>query len=174
DDGGRTWISLNPPPPDNQGRPSWVHTAMAADGNPGHFDLWYGNPYHVVHKTCAQGATPECSTGQWSTSTVGPGEERHEPNDLAFAQPGDVPAFLVLDSGLYTTPDRGPTFVTIGGGQHGYDALQLYDIAGQVGPDHTDLYFGPQDNCLWASVDDGVNWSNARCPEGFALQMKRL
>jgi photosystem II stability/assembly factor-like uncharacterized protein len=170
DDGGRTWTNLNPPPPDNQGRPSWVHTTSAADGNPAHFDLWYGNPYHVVHQTCTQGATPECSAGQWSASTIGAGE----PNDLAFAQPGDVPLFLVLDSGLYTTSDRGATFVTIGGGQHGYDALQLYNIAGQIHPDHTDLYFGTQDNCLWASGDDGITWSTPRCPEGFALQMKRL
>jgi photosystem II stability/assembly factor-like uncharacterized protein len=169
DDGGRTWVNLNPPAPQN-GRPSWVHAAKAADGNPGHFDLWHGYPYRVVHQTCAQGATPECA-GPWIASAV---DGSWEPNDLAFAPPGDAPLFLVLDSGLYTTSDGGATFVKIGGGQHGYDALQLYDIAGQIHPDHTDLYFGSQDNCIWASGDDGVTWSTPRCFDGFNLQMKRV
>ena len=58
-----------------------------------------------------------------------------------------------------------------GGGVGGYHALQVYEITGQVHPDHTDLYFGTQDNDLWASGDNGVTWPKHVPAEGFYIQM---
>src|SRR5262249_4261744 len=58
-----------------------------------------------------------------------------------------------------------------GGGAGGLNALQIYEGTGQVHPDHTDLYFGTQDNSLWASPDDGLTWPNRVDSEGFYLQM---
>jgi photosystem II stability/assembly factor-like uncharacterized protein len=171
DDGGLTWTSLNPP--QGGGRPSFVKTHLSADENPAHFDIYFGNPYNVVRQTCTSGgAGLRCSTS-WNFITVGPNESPHDPNDLTFGATGNSPRYFLSDSGFYVTADGGATFTVIGGGRAGYNALQIYDVAGQIHTNHTDLYFGTQDNCLWASPDGAASWINPRCEEGFNLQMKR-
>jgi hypothetical protein len=46
----------------------------------------------------------------------------------------------------------------------------VYEVNGQVHPSHTDLYFGTQDNDVWASPDNGASWPAAGCCEGFFFQ----
>jgi hypothetical protein len=52
----------------------------------------------------------------------------------------------------------------------GLSALQIYDLAGTVHASHTDLYFGTQDNGVWASPDGGVTWPVYVPVEGLWLQ----
>src|SRR5262249_49167747 len=63
------------------------------------------------------------------------------------------------------------TWTITGTGNAGYNALQLYEVDGQVHPGHTDLYMGTQDNDIWASGDDGVTWTTDICCEGFFFQV---
>jgi hypothetical protein len=172
DDSGQTWTTLNPPPPTG-GRPSFVETHLSVDGDPTHFDIYFGNAYNVVRQTCTSvGSGLRCS-GPWTGVTVGPNETPHDPNDITYGATGNSPRFLLSDSGIYITADGGATFTVTGGGRAGYNALQIYDVAGQIHSDHTDVYFGTMDNCLWASANDARTWMNPRCEEGFNLQMKR-
>ena len=172
DDGGRTWTTLNPPAAEHLGRPSWLKVSTPLPGNPNRYDLFFGNPYNVVRQTCTN-QSGQNGSGPWTSVTVGPGEDAHESNGFSFDASGSAAQYLVSDSGVYRTSDGGAIFTVTGGGTGGYTALQVYEVAGQVHPDHTDLFIGTQDNCLWASPDDGRNWINPRCPEGFALQMMR-
>jgi photosystem II stability/assembly factor-like uncharacterized protein len=169
-DGGRNWTTLNPPAPAG-GRPSWLKASTALAGHPNQFDLFFGNAYNVVRQTCNNQTGLNCAN-PWTSVTIN-FDGLHDPNGFSFDASGNTARFLVTDAGVYSTADGGMTFTIVGGGAGGYNALQVYEVAGQIHPDHSDLYFGTQDNCLWASPDDGRTWSNPRCPEGFALQMKR-
>jgi photosystem II stability/assembly factor-like uncharacterized protein len=170
DDGGRTWMTLNPPGAAHVGRPSWLDVSTALTENRNQFDLFFGNPYNVVRQTCGSQAGLDCNS-PWTNVTVDP--NFHESNGFSFDASGNTARFLVTDAGVYSTADGGATFTVGGGGTGGYNALQIYEVAGQIHPDHSDLFIGTQDNCVWASADDGRSWINPRCPEGFALQMKR-
>lgn len=174
DDGGGTWTPLNPPPPTlGVSRPSFVKTHLSADGDPTHFDIYFANAYTAVRQTCFnRGSGLRCSTS-WNTITIGPNESLHDPNDITWGATGNSPRYFLSDSGFYVTADGGATFTVIGGGSAGYNALQLYDVTGQIFNDHTDLYFGTMDNCLWASSNRALSWGNARCEEGFNIQVKR-
>jgi photosystem II stability/assembly factor-like uncharacterized protein len=170
DNGGRTWTTLNPPAAAHLGRPSWLKTSTALPNRPNQFELFFGNPINVTRQTCTNQRGLNC-TGPWTAVTVNP--NGHEPNGFSFNASGNAPKLLVTDAGVYGTVDGGTTFAIAGGGTGGFNALQVYEVAGQVHPAHTDLFIGTQDNCLWASADGGRSWVNPRCPEGFALQMKR-
>ncbi|MFL6234555.1 MAG: hypothetical protein ACJ76N_15595 [Thermoanaerobaculia bacterium] len=170
DDGGRTWTTLNPPAA-VPGRPSWLAVSKALPASPGQFEIFFGNPYNRVRQTCTHRSGLNCN-GSWTALNLNPPND-HETNAFAFDASGTAGKFIVTDGGVFNSTDGGKTFQVGGGGTGGYNALQIYEVAGQIHPDHTDLFIGTQDNCLWASPDDGRSWINARCPEGFALQMKR-
>ncbi|HEX5715929.1 MAG TPA: hypothetical protein VF179_07205, partial [Thermoanaerobaculia bacterium] len=172
DDGGRSWTSLNPPGAAHQGRPSWLAVSKELPASPGQFEIVFGNPYNQVRKTCTNRSGSLNCNGSWDPLKLDP-PNALETNGFAFNTWGNVGKFIVSDGGVYNSTDGGETFVVGGGGTGGFNALQIYDVAGQIHPDHTDLFFGTQDNCLWASPDGGRNWINPRCPEGYALQMKR-
>jgi hypothetical protein len=53
----------------------------------------------------------------------------------------------------------------------GLNAVQIYEVASQIHPDHTDLYFGTQDNGFWASGDGGRSWPASTGAEGFLFSL---
>jgi photosystem II stability/assembly factor-like uncharacterized protein len=168
DDGGRSWTTLDPPAAE-PGAPSWLKASTPLPSRPNQYELFYGNPYNVVRQTCTHQSGLDCTAG-WTTVGF---FNLDEPNGFSYDAAGNAPKYLVTDAGFFNTADGGMTFTTAGGGAGGLNALQVYEVAGQIHPDHTDLFIGTQDNCLWASPDGGGSWTNARCPEGYALQMKR-
>lgn len=172
DDGGRTWTSLNPPAISHAGRPSWLAVSKALPASPNQFEIFFGNPYNRVRQTCTNRSGSLNCNGSWTALKLNPPND-HETNAFAFNASGTAGKFILTDGGVFNSTDGGQTFQVGGGGNGGYNALQIYEVAGQIHPDHTDLFIGTQDNCFWASPDDGRNWINPRCPEGFALQMKR-
>jgi hypothetical protein len=165
DDGGSTWTNLNP----NQGssREPWVTTHLSADGNSGHIDVYFGSGLHTIRQTCTNTGGPglRCSTS-WNAVSV----DHDDHNGLAFSTANNCAQYIVTDGGIHGTSDCGATWHVIGNGSGGYHALQVYEMNGQVHPGHTDLYFGTQDNCLWASGDNGGTWPNNVCWEGFFIQ----
>ncbi len=166
DDGGASWANLNPPA--NKGsRLPWVATHLSADGNPKHFDIYFGSGLNTYSQTCTNTGGPglRCSTS-WNTVTL----DHSDQNGLAFSTSGNCAQYIVSDGGIHTTSDCGSTWTITGNGPGGYHALQVYDMTGEVHPTGTDLYFGTQDNNLWASSNNGSTWPNSACCDGFFVQ----
>lgn len=132
-------------------------------------DLYYGNRCGLAKLT----ATPILNTGRfdysgtWTPLNVDHGDMR----DLAFDSFRN-PLLLGTDGGLHNTADGGLNWSFVGGGHSGYNALQITEVRGQWINDvgSHDLYFGTQDNNLWASGDDGATWINPFCCEGFFIE----
>jgi hypothetical protein len=167
DDGGATWTNLNPNQPTCCGRVPWVATHLSSDGNPNHFDIYFGGGVTTVRQTCTNSGGPglRCSTS-WNAVSLDHGDQ----NGLAFSTSSNCAQYIVSDGGIHGTSDCGANWNIIGNGPGGYNALQVYEMNGQVHPGHTDLYFGTQDNNLWASGDNGATWPNFVNWEGFYIQ----
>lgn len=165
-----TWTQIISSTCKKGGRQPWVATHRSSDNNSTHFDIYFGSGLNVFRQTCTNTGGPgtRCSTS-WSTVSV----DHSDQQGLAFSTaPGNNCAqYLVSDGGVHKTTDCGATWTITGSGSGGYDALQIYEVDGQVHPSHTDLYFGTQDNNLWASGDNGITWPNNFCCEGFFLQI---
>jgi hypothetical protein len=172
DDGGLTWTNLNPPLPPRVNRSPWVATHLSADGNPDHFDLYFGNGIDTFRQNCTNRSGPglHCSPRWMRVNT-----DHTDSSDLAFGPSGNCPLYMASDGGVQKTTDCGANWTVTGGGSGGYNALQVYDMNGQIITDdvHTDLYFGTQDNYVWASSDNGTTWPNPIGGEGFHLQMEQ-
>src|SRR5437016_747233 len=108
------------------------------------------------------------------THTTGPGNrcpnswiqlaiDHSDQNGMAFSTGNtNCAQYVVSDGGVHNTNNCGATWSLTGGGAGGLNALQIYEVTGQVHPGpppaQTDLYFGTQDNSLWASSDGGATW----------------
>jgi hypothetical protein len=169
DDGGATWTNLNPNQPTCCGRLPWVVTHLSSDGDPNHFDIYFsgGSGVATVRQTCTNTGGPglRCSTS-WNAVSL----DHADQNGLAFSTSNNCAQYIVSDGGIHGTSDCGATWKITGNGTGGYHALQVYEMNGEVHPDHTDLYFGTQDNDLWASGDNGATWPNNVHWEGFYIQ----
>jgi photosystem II stability/assembly factor-like uncharacterized protein len=132
-------------------------------------DLYFGNRCGLSKLT----ATPISGTnrfdysGSWTVLNSDHGDTR----DLAFDNSKN-PLLLGTDGGLHNTVDGGLSWTFVGGGHAGYNALQITEVRGQWITDigRHDLYFGTQDNNLWASGDGGATWINSFPWEGFFIE----
>ena len=169
DDGGTTWTQVSPG--QCPSRPPWVATHLSADGDPNHFEIYLSGGLNTVRQTCTNTGGPglRCSNiaASWSSVT----SDHADHNGLAFSTANNCAQYMVSDGGVHATSDCGATWAMTGSGVGGYHALQIYEMNGQVHPDHTDLYFGTQDNDLWASGDNGVTWPTNVNWEGWFIQM---
>lgn len=169
DDAGVTWTQVGQACPS---RPPWVALHPSADGKANHFDLYFSGGLDTRRETCTGFGGPglRCATLPTSPNIS---SDHADHNGLAFttSTTSNCPEFLVSDGGVHKTGDCGATWTITGGGANGYDALQLYEIDGQVHPSHTDLYLGTQDNNIWASGDNGATWPSQACCEGFFFQI---
>jgi hypothetical protein len=166
DDGGGTWtqrISGQCP-----SRQPWVAVHLSSDGNPNHIDVYFGSGLSVFRQTCTNTGGPgsRCSTS-WSSVNV----DHADQNGLGFSTSTNCAQYVVSDGGVHKTSDCGANWTITGSGASGYDALQLYEVVGQVHPSHLDLYLGTQDNDIWASGDGGLTWPADVCCEGFFFQI---
>jgi photosystem II stability/assembly factor-like uncharacterized protein len=160
-DGGLTWQALSAPAQSN--RPPFVAAVRSRDGNPADVDLYYGNGIELLRQTCTGALCP----GTWQSLSV----DHTDPSGVAFPAGGSCPGLLVTDGGIHRTADCGTTWTITGSGAGGYNALQMNDVAIQVHPDHSDLYFGTQDNGVWASGDNGATWPFQGGNEGGSFQL---
>jgi hypothetical protein len=140
--------------------------------------LWFGNRCGLATLNATPVPPPVRPTpgpalvrftygGSWTLRGMDHGDTR----DLAF-DPSRVPLLLATDGGLHNTADSGMTWTSIGGGNNGFNALQITEVKGQwiTSLGRHDLYFGTQDNDLFASGDNGVSWINPVCCEGFFIE----
>jgi hypothetical protein len=166
DDGGTTWTPRIAPRCIS--RQPWVAAHLSRDGDPAHIDLYFGTGLNTFRQTCGNTGGPgnRCTTA-WNSVSV----DHADQNGLGFSPSTNCAQFIVSDGGVHKTSDCGATWTITGSGAAGYNALQLYEVDGQVHPSHTDLYIGTQDNDIWASGDNGVTWPGKRCCEGFFFEM---
>jgi photosystem II stability/assembly factor-like uncharacterized protein len=200
DDGGSNWISLVGG--SFSGRPHYVRTRMSPDGNPAHFDMYYSGR----DVTCSN--VPDPTTGQRCPFDSGGNNSpwrflptnslNHDINEIGFDPATNCALYEAGDFGLFR---KGPAisgnacgdpgaWSIAGNSAAGLDAMQLYDLAGQVQypisglgvnvTPFTNLFFGTQDNGLHASFNAaGSPWpcfgGSGFCdPEGSFLQIAPL
>jgi len=169
DDGGVTWTQIGQACPS---RPPWVGLHPSTDGVAKHFDVYFSGGLDTRRQTCTGFGGPglRCTTLPTPANVT---VDHADHNGMAFttSSTSNCAQFIVSDGGVHKTTDCGANFSMTGAGAGGYNALQLYEVAGQVHPTHTDLYMGTQDNDIWASGDNGATWTTDICCEGFFFQV---
>jgi photosystem II stability/assembly factor-like uncharacterized protein len=167
-DAGATW-TLSTTGDGN--RPPFVRTARSVSGRAGEFDVYFGTGVRLLRGSYADGPTPQV-VASWTQVGV----DHADPADVGIGADGSTPLLLATDGGVHRTADKGANWTITGGGTGGYNALQITEVTGQLvggASPHTDLYFGTQDNLVWASADGGASWPWKRCCEGFYLRTER-
>lgn len=161
------------------GRSPWVATNMSRDGIANHYDVYFGNGLKFFRNTCTSGGTGmRCPATDWQQVL----EDHDDQNGLAFDPATRCAKYLVSDGGVHGAVDAnnqttcGSQFSIIGTPVNGYNALQVYELAGTnmsggiMGP-HTDLYAGTQDNSFWASENGGATWPHGCGNEGYHIEV---
>ena len=95
-----------------------------------------------------------------------------DPTDLTFSKSGTL-IFAANDGGVEKSTDSGNTWSKVGIASNSYDAFQIYDVKvvlSQKTLAENDIYFGTQDNNLYASGDNGQKWPGTVVPEGGRFQ----
>lgn len=169
-DGGMTWSNLGAPGPPWPNRPPFVKIAKAPSGGANQFVAYWGNGVDLFRLTFTDSASGPIASGQWAQLNY----DHTDPADLGFDATGQ-PLLLASDGGVHKTPDGGASWTLTGAGPGGYNALQMTEVTGEAlsSPAHLDLYYGTQDNWVWASGDGGVTWPANRLWEGFYLRTER-
>lgn len=154
----------------NRNRPLFVRTAWSLNEKTDNYDVYWGDGARVFQRATA--TTGSSSTmGSWTQMTI----DHADPADVGFENDNKTPLLLLTDGGLHKTTDKGENWKLTGGGPHGYNALQITEVTGQLheNGESADLYFATQDNSIWASPDLGQTWPTSRCCEGFFLNIMR-
>lgn len=143
--------------------------------------VWTGHGwdgYQVIRATAEEFRA--LTQGDW-TSYIATAGIHADMSDLGV-DPGLRPAFLGSDGGLFkprppSLPGTGD-WVSAAAPGSGMNSLQITDLAGtnMVRSDgavlSTSLYFGTQDNNLWASADGGNTWPRFDAAEGYDLEVR--
>jgi photosystem II stability/assembly factor-like uncharacterized protein len=96
-----------------------------------------------------------------------------DPTDIAFSSQNLNKIFAANDGGVEASSDGGSSWTRLGTVANGYDAFQVYDVKAVLSTQNwsnNDVYFGTQDNNLYASNDNGVSWPGLVVPEGGRIQ----
>jgi len=152
-------------------RPPFVALSKSAlGGGRNKVDMYYSDgACQLRRREIVHGTIP--TFNQWNNIN----SDHCDAADIGFSMDGKTPILLASDGGVHKTSDNGATWTMTGGGK-GFSALQITEVTGQT-PDMDDkenLYFGTQDNEIWASPDYGTTWPNRRCCEGFYLTVPRV
>jgi photosystem II stability/assembly factor-like uncharacterized protein len=168
-DNGASWSVLIDNPGINR-RPTCM-TALSLSGVANKFDVYFSDGGCTFKRATFTNGTPPAISGSWTSLNT----NHCDYSDLCFKTDGKTPFILTGDGGLLTTVDNGANWTLSGAGTKGYNALQITEVTGQLhsGDGLSDLYFGTQDNNIWASPDAGVSWTNSICCEGFFLNIPR-
>ncbi len=158
-------------------------------------DLYvYGSSRYARTKCTLGGANWSCPTSftMWKNlPDDGPSGNPYwhpisdDASDLVFSPTGNCPLYMISDHGVttgdlpsLTTCTQGLSWTLSGTVSTGYDALQMYDIAGQMNEGNTreisptTIFASTQDNGIYYSSNGGVTLKDDGVPpEGYGLQM---
>ena len=166
-DNGASWSSIFDYAGAN--RPPFVRTAKALSGDSTQYDIYFGNGGCSLQRATAYGDSAIIPT--WTPLSA----DHCDAADVGFSTDHKTPILLASDGGLHNTANNGLNWSLVGGGKAGYNALQIYEVTGQLHNDglSSDLYFGTQDNSIWASPDEGGTWPANFSSEGYYLDIPR-
>ena len=179
-DGGANWAAADPAGIMCPSRPPQVATHASSSGVPGEFDIYFSGGLDTQRRTCTSGGG-----GNRCTGVVGNGPNitngHADPSQVAFENATtNCALYMVSDGGISKSSSCGSSFAMVGGsGTGGFNALQLYEGISQFETGNTKLYFGTQDNDIWAAslgAAAGTTFSTVRgvCCEGFFFQTPRV
>ena len=144
--------------------------------------VWTGNGWdgHQVIRATAE-EFRALSPADWA-SYIETAGIHSDMSDLGVDAAGN-PVYLGSDGGIFEPRPGGTAaakneWVSAAVPGSGMNSLQITDLAGTnvVRPDgariSTSLYFGTQDNWLWASPDGGKTWPEGDGGEGFDLEVR--
>ena len=167
---GKTWDTIDAPQGGN--RAPFVRCFRAVGGGDRDLHLYYGNGVSFFRKkitTNNLGAL--IFKNAWENLAV----DHADQSDVIAAVDSKTPLLLSGDGGVYNTIDNGANWKWIGGGKDGLNALQITEVTAQKNyvQNKEYVYFGTQDNYVWASEDGGNTYTKATGGEGFSIQTKR-
>jgi hypothetical protein len=138
-DAGATWEQMATLP-HGGGREKFVRVGRGLDGDPTHFDVYFGDSFSLWR----QAVTVSVPGG--SNAWKKPDHVDHEdPADVAFTPGYEKPLMLASDGGVHLTPDNGRTWKLTGSNYGGFTALQIGEMTGRAvggSSPHLDLYYG--------------------------------
>jgi hypothetical protein len=173
-----TWTDMKPCGNGRNGRRPWVITHPSVTSDATKFEVYFGNTTRVDHQTCSYSTTPRCKvgssndSGNWAMYDGALPHNGSDPTDIAFdpSSPNGCPVLESGDGGVFKMLDctSTPAYSTTNTGLNALDALL---IAGSVytSPAHTDIYFGTQDNGLYASTDGAATWRDVALWDIYGL-----
>ena len=167
-DGGLTWMPLLNAPAAGAyaGGIAFARATSVSNG----IKLYIGDRYKIYGLTAPVSGGGFDYTGIWEKSTL----DHDDPRDVAFSASGQ-PLYLATDGGFHGTIDSGGTWKLLGGAAAGLNALQITEVTGNTRVWGGELYFGTQDNTLFASAEGGVSWdNNGVCCEGYYITTERV
>jgi photosystem II stability/assembly factor-like uncharacterized protein len=166
-DGGHNWTTAatGPPPPVLR------QPTLKIIGEPGsrsHFDIYWAQASGVNVQRVHQNSNGLDFSAPWTPLSIA----HTDPTDVAFSMTQKA-LYTSNDGGIEKSPDGGMTWNKVGVASSAYDALQVYDMKVVLSPQNltmNDVYFGTQDNNLYASNDNGQTWPAFAVPEGGRFQ----
>ena len=167
-DGGAHWQPMEMPDLPGLNRESFVRVGRGLDGDPTHFDVYYGDGSKIFREAVTT-SVPGGHKSDWREL----GSDHPDPADIAFTPGETEPLMLATDGGVHLTTDQGRTWKLTGSGFGGFTALQICEMTGRaVGGDkpHLDLFYGTQDNDIKGSADGGHTWNGTIGGEGAFLR----
>jgi hypothetical protein len=165
-DGGATWDAM-PTPPHGGGREKLVRVGRGLDGDPTHFDVYFGDGFTIWREAVTTGVP--AGSNMWKRPTK---IDHEDPADIAFTPGFERPLMLATDGGVHLTPDSGRTWTLTGSNYGGFTALQIGEMTGRAvggSTPHLDLYYTTQDNDIKGSSDGGQTWMGSIAHEGAFL-----
>lgn len=173
DDGGVNWTQIGG---GCAARAPWVQTFRSRNGNAADFDIYYSGGLNIYRATCTSGLVGLRCTALPAIGASNVTGAHADPSTVGFVNNGNCARFAVSDGGVERSGDCGGTFTMAAGsgsGNGNFNGLQIYEVAGQVHPGHSDYIFGTQDNSIYGSSNGGTTWPNVSCCEGWNFTMLR-
>lgn len=178
-DGGRNWTFIdNLPQKINDAAKGTVFVKMATTGfriGSQGLDLYVSNRYGIWRKYCER-IGPDFNyrfTEPWQSILK---MEHSDLSDMCLDREGN-PWLLSGDGGIqkFWRDIRGDNFSFNGGGGsfNGFHSLEITEVNGVYidSRKEFDMYFGTQDNSVWASENRGRTWERSDCCEGFFFEL---
>lgn len=157
-----TWTDLNACGNNNRnGRSPFVKVQPDPTNPTTQFQVYFGNNTRTNVQTCTYTPTA-CAAGPWGLYDGSHPHNGTDPTDVAFdpTVPNGCPVLVAGDGGVAAPSDCSTSPGSFDMRNTGLNALDALNIAGTVYPgSHTSLYFGTQDNGLFASTDDAAHFN---------------
>jgi hypothetical protein len=157
---------------DTLGRSPFVRVSRSSASSSS-IDIWLGLG-RLYKATCKDMAAAKALKSKDWFNIGGP-EGVHDDTGYLGLDNRKLPILYGSDGGLFKPKNPEATKWTGISGKSGLNSLQIVDAAGTNvrSPKHTCLYFGTQDNSVWASGDDGHTWPNRDGGEGYFIQVMK-